>query len=129
MNNSNLEVIIMVGLPASGKSTIAKVNYTSYYLISLDEIENHSREIEEALIEENLAKGNSIVIADTNLTHEIRVGHIKIARKYNAYIVAVYLDIPIEQILKRNRNREEPVPDATIFRMKKELELPTYAEG
>lgn len=129
MENRVPEVIIMVGLPASGKSTIAKINYPSYYLISLDEIENHSREIEEALIEENLAKGNSIVIANTNLTREIRTRYVGIAKKYNAYLVAVYLDIPIEQILKLNLNREKPVPDATIFKMKKELELPTYDEG
>ncbi len=38
-----LEVVIMVGLPASGKSTIAGINYPSHQLISLGEIKNHDR--------------------------------------------------------------------------------------
>ncbi len=124
-----LEIVIMVGLPASGKSTIARINYPSHELISLDEIQNHDRKIEEQLIEENLARGKSLVICDTNLTREIRTKHIQIARKYNAHITAVYLHIPIEESLKRNYSRPKPVPVATIYKMKNVLELPSRDEG
>lgn len=129
MQDEELEVVLMVGLPASGKSTIAKINYPYHRFISLDEIGNHSRSVEEELIEQNLAKGNSVVVADTNLTREIRAKHIQIARKYNAHASAVFLNLPIDVILKRNGNREKPIPEASIFKMRNDLELPSYDEG
>ena len=129
MQNKQLEVVIMVGLPASGKSTIAKSNYPSYQIVSLDAIHNHDRKLEEQMIEENLAKGNSLVICDTNLTREIRARHIETAKKYNAYITAVFLNLPIDIILKRNFDRGFKVPDVAIFKMRDELERPRYDEG
>jgi len=128
MTNKKLEVIIMIGLPASGKSTFAKLNYPSHGLISLDEMK-HNRKREEEFIEENLSKGTSLIISDTNLTHKIRTKHISIAKKYNAYTTAVFLNLPVDFILQRNRNREKPVPEASIYRMRKKLELPSYDEG
>ncbi len=127
--DDDLEVVIMIGLPASGKSTIAKISYPHYQIISLDEIENNSRRIEEDMILQNLVKGKSVVIADTNLTRETRARLIEIAKEYNVHIVGVFLNFPRDLILKRNRNREEPVPDSVIFKMQNELELPSYDEG
>ena len=129
MQNKQLEVVVMVGLPASGKSTIAGLNYPSHQIISLDKMEHPIREKEQELIEQSLAKGNSVVICDTNITREIRARHIETAKKYNAYLVAVFLNLPIEVILKRNYNREIKVPDLAIFKMRDELERPGYDEG
>ncbi len=129
MQNKQLEVVVMIGLPASGKSTIARLNYPAYQIISLDEIENPTREKEQELIEQSLAKGNSVVICDTNLTREIRARHIETAKKFNAYLVAVFLNLPLEVIRKRNYNRESKIPDVAIFKMRDELERPRYDEG
>jgi bifunctional polynucleotide phosphatase/kinase len=129
MSDKILEVVIMIGLPGSGKSTLAKLNYASYELISLDEIANHERRKEQELIEENLRNGKSVVVCDTNLTREIRGGHITIASKYNTRKIGIFLHFHLDTILLHNSSREKAVPDASIFKMQQELELPSYDEG
>lgn len=123
-----MEVIITVGLPASGKSTYAKQNFPNYTIISLDQL-HHDRRKEQELIEEELKKGNSIVIDDTNATEKIRAEHIKLAKKYDARIIALHLDYPIPYVIHQNEKREKPLPKAAIFKVNKELDAPAYYEG
>jgi predicted kinase len=89
-----MEIVLMVGLPSSGKTTYAKENYPSYTFVSLDEIPRHNRKLELELVEENLLKENSVVIADTNATREVRVEYVKLAKKFGAKLITVYIDYP-----------------------------------
>ncbi len=124
-----MEVVIMVGLPASGKKEYAKKHYPNYTLISLSQIPNYDRKKEQGLIVENLEKRNSIVIADINASEETRAKHISLAKKYNAKIICVHLDYPIPFVLHRNKMRKNAIPESAIYKWNSELNAPSYYEG
>jgi len=119
----------MVGLPGCGKTTFCKKYLPNHVRICLDEIENNDRYKEIEIIEENLNKGNNIVVDDTSLTKEIRAGHILRARKFNAKIKAVFFNYSILRIRIQNSEREKQVQERVLFRMKKQLVPPTKDEG
>ncbi len=124
-----MEVVILVGIAGSGKTTVCKKLFPHHKRISLDEIKRHNRTKEYKLIEQNLQQENSIVIDDTNLTRFIRKSHLRRVKKYNPSIVAVFLDYSIQRIQMQNSKRERQLPDHVLFRMKKQLEPPSYDEG
>lgn len=119
----------MIGLPGCGKSTFARRKYTSYRIISLDNIPNHSRKKEQQEIEENLMKGKSIVIADTNATKKIRAEHINLAKKYGASVIGIFFDYPVHYVIDQNEKRLTPVHKAGVFKINKILERPRKEEG
>lgn len=119
----------MVGIAGSGKTAIAKRLFPNHKRVSLDEIHNSDREVEYSIIKQNLDNGNNVVIDDTNLTKNIRFRHIELAKKHHAKIKAIFLDLPLWIIQEQNKRRENPLPDSALFRMQKQLEIPTEVEG
>ena len=125
----NMEVVLMVGIAGSGKTTISKILFPEHKRVSLDEISNSNREVESQTIQKHLENEDNIVIDDTNLTRDIRARHIKLAKTYSARITAVFVDLPLWMIQKQNQNREKPLPDGALFKMRKQLEPPSEDEG
>ena len=119
----------MVGISASGKTTISNKLFPKHVHISLDKIPYSNRDIENTLIEENLLEKNNIVIDDTNLTRKIRSKIITLAKKYNAQINAVFIDLPMCKIQINNINRETPLDEVVLYAQKKQLEEPCEDEG
>ena len=119
----------MVGISASGKTTISNKLFPKHVHISLDKIPHSNRDIENTLIEENLLEKNNIVIDDTNLTKKIRSTHIDFAKKYNAEINVCFIDIPMWKVQLNNRTREKTLHESILFKMKKQLEEPHMDEG
>ena len=149
---------VMVGLPASGKTTAAKKNCDNAYPhsaihISRDEIrysllknyeEYFSREKEVFniyikkiinAIKENI---NFIYIDATHLTESSRkkllnnivskIGDIGLLKKYDLEFIV--MNTPILSCYDRNKNRSgiERVPDSVIFNFKKNMVNPTLEE-
>ena len=73
-NNNSKEVVIMIGSPGSGKSSIAKNNLSNYKLICGDTFRNTKSMINEA----NKFKNESIIFDGTNGTKK---------KKINVYII------------------------------------------
>ena len=124
-----MELIILIGIAGSGKTTFCKKIFPNHVHISLDEIQDHSRQIEFKTLEENLASGNDIIIDDTNLTKSIREQFISKAKKYNSEIKGVFFDLSMSRIQMQNSKREKPLPDSVLFKQKKRLESPSKDEG
>ena len=101
-----MEMVMMVGIPASGKTTWCKMALPRHVRISLDEIKNSNRKIEDRMIEDELRRGNNIVIDDTNLTAEIRQRHISVAKRYGAKVNVVFLDVDIQKAHRQNAMRD-----------------------
>jgi len=129
-----MELVIMIGLQASGKTTLARSRFgQAYCYVSKDLLKNNSRPArrQRQLIEEALHQGLSVVVDNTNPTIEERRELIDLGRLYNAEITGYFFAVHLKQCLERNRAREGKarVPDIAIFATLKKLTRPSYAEG
>lgn len=123
-----LTVFMMIGLPASGKSYIAKQLYGDLPLVSKD-LCNGSKAKERKQLEDLLAEGKDVVVDDTNYNAKNRAEIIGIAEKYGADVIGVYVKVSKEKALERNKVRENKVPAAAIHSIAKNFEEPELSEG
>jgi predicted kinase len=129
-----MELIIMIGLQASGKSTFARSRFgTTHQYVSKDLLRGKSNlaRKQHQLIEAALQQGLSVVVDNTNPTREVRKELIDLGRLYAAEIIGYYFAVQVEQCLERNRAREgvARVPDVAIFATLKRLTRPSDTEG
>ncbi|HEY9743531.1 MAG TPA: AAA family ATPase [Coleofasciculaceae cyanobacterium] len=129
-----MELVIFIGLQASGKSTFFhKYFSTTHEHVSKDLMRNNKNPARRQLqlIEGALQAGRSVVVDNTNPTLEDRVSLIQIGCTYEAQIIGYYFKSQVKQCLERNRQRlgKAQVPDVAIYTTIKKLVRPTYAEG
>ena len=128
------ECVILIGLPASGKTTFYRARFAETHShVSKDLLPNNRRSDrrQEELIAESLAKGRSVVVDNTNATVEVRAPLMALARTHGATVVGYYFATEAADALRRNRTRQgrERVPDVAIFAIRKRLEPPSLHEG
>lgn len=128
------ELVILVGLPGAGKSTFYRERFAATHVhVSKDALKNGRRPAarQQALIQQALSDGRSLVVDNTNVTPEERAELIALARNFGARVVAYYFDSSARECLARNRAREgrARVPNAGFFAMAKRLVRPDLAEG
>jgi len=127
----------MVGIPGSGKSTIAN-QIPNTVVISSDairkelygaeEIQGNGKQVFDLVykrIGEELAKGNDVVFDATNLTPRAR----KAVFRFSAEHIAVYVRTNLNTCLARNSARFRTVPKEIIFKMNGRLIPPSKLEG
>jgi predicted kinase len=132
--SSNLECIILIGLPGAGKSTFYRERFAAGHShISKDLWPNASgREArQQKLIDELLAGGRSIVVDNTNPTAAERARIISAAKTRGARIIGYFFDISTRAAVARNANRtgRGKVPNVAIFTTAKRLQSPKLTEG
>lgn len=135
---------MLVGLPASGKSTYAQElsKRTNAIICSSDTIreelygdENTQANNEEVFqvlhnrIKENLRNNKSVIYDATNISYKRRMNFLtqlkNIECKKNCYVIAR----PYEFCLKANKERKRIVPKESIKRMYMNFDIPYYNEG
>lgn len=133
-------LIITRGLPASGKTTFAREwvaeDPDNRVLVEKDEIRkrselfqggvyNHKRGDESIVVQErdrliivSLSQGKSVISSDTNL-HQPHITQMSaIAKAHNADIKVVsFLDVPLKELIERDKKRENSVGEQVIRRM------------
>jgi predicted kinase len=128
-----MELIIFIGLQASGKSTFFRQQFaTTHEHISKDLMPRKGKEQrQQQLIETALEAGKSIVVDNTNPSPIERASIIDRGKRYQATIIGYYFSSVIEECMQRNRQREGKalVPDVGFYTTVKKLEKPDYAEG
>ena len=144
MNNNSIECFLLVGLPASGKSTFSKRLAASKnaVIISTDSIrkilykdeskQGNWKEIERVLHESifnSISKGQSVIIDATHTVKEHRKILINLSNQINW--TCYFLKTDKQTCIKRNLERSRTVPKHVIESMANQLELtpPTRAEG
>lgn len=128
------DCIILIGLPASGKSSFYREHFAgSHDHVSKDMLSHsrHKDRRQEKLVSASLSRGRSLVIDNTNPSVSIRAPLIALAKTYGARVIGYFFLSEAGDALRRNRARQgtERVPDVAIFAARKRLEPPTFTEG
>lgn len=128
------ELIIFVGLQASGKSTYYRTHLAATHVhVSKDLMKNvRNREIRQRqMIGDALAAGRSVAVDNTNPTPALRAPLIEIGRRHGARVAAFYFELPLKMAIARNHAREGKgrVPDVALFVTARKLVAPAPEEG
>lgn len=147
------KVVILKGLPASGKSSYARKwvseDPDNRVMVEKDEIRknsqlfkdgvyNHKRGDErlvirerDHLIREALSQGKSVISSDTNLARKHSKAISKIAREFGASVgIKEFLDVPLAELIRRDAERENSVGEQAIRKMFHMFvkKMPTFLE-
>lgn len=133
------EVILMSGLPGTGKDTYIGKNFPDLPMVSLDKIRERlsisptdkqapvvAAAEEEA--REYLRRKQPFIWNATCTSVEIRAKQISLFEQYGASVRTVFLETEWEEELRRNAGREAVVPQPVIEKMLTRLEIPERHE-
>lgn len=139
------KLIMLIGLPASGKTSFTKTLQCSYKNDDIEIISSDAIRKELFGSEEEQKYNNKVfeevykrarfsiqhkkitVIDATNLNRKRRINFIKTMPKCE--VEAIVFAIPFEECCKRNAARERVVPQSAMEKMYRSFQPPHYAEG
>jgi len=136
--------IMMVGLPASGKSTYAKelsekenaIIHSSdsirKELYGDESIQGDNHKIFRLLhsrIKEDLKAGKNVIYDATNINSKRRRGFLTELNNIDCDKICVIVAIPYEECLRRNSLRDRKVPEEVIKKMYLNWNTPYWFEG
>ena len=134
------EVIMLSGLPGTGKDTFIKANYSNLPVITLDDIRKELKILptdNQGLVvakaneraKELLRKKQPFIWNATNITTDIRKLLIPLFEDYGARVKIVFLETEWNEELRRNASRKAEVPKHAIEKMLSRLEIPEPFEA
>jgi predicted kinase len=123
------ELVVMSGLSGVGKSSYIKAHYPEHTVVSLDELrgeigknrQDHSNEdkvLQKARLSLKtlLAKKQKVVYDSTNIRSDFRDKVLTIGHNYDALTRLVFLTDSIENIVKRDKERDHTVGENIIVK-------------
>ena len=140
---SGRELIVLCGLPGSGKSTHTRKKWgDTHVVICADEFrkvytgkdfdlsaEHMVQLMVSTTVEVLLRRSMPVVIDMTSLTIKSRRRWIDLAKKCDAPVRCVWMDVATSVCLERNARRERRVPVDVIDAMAKRFIHPLCGEG
>lgn len=138
-----MKVFIMIGVPGSGKSTIAKEIAEKYNakILSSDKIREELFGSEDcqskgwlvfstlySRAREYLMKNENIIIDATSINRKARKQIFSNLKDFDFEKIAIVKEVPIEVAKERNKSRDRVVPDAVIENFYARYEKPTKEE-
>lgn len=129
-----MELVILIGLQASGKSTFRRLRFdATHVVVSKDLFRNnrHPARRQAQLVREALEAGRSVVIDNTNPTVESRAPLIAEARAHGASVSGYYFESSVADCVERNARRagRARVAEVGLYATAKLLVRPRRVEG
>ena len=140
---NDIKMILLVGLPASGKSYKARELTQEYdaEIFSSDALReelfgdvNHQADNNKLFIElhrrikECLKTGKSAIYDATNINYKRRMAFIQEIKNISCEKICVLMATPYEECLRRNAERERKIPEEVIKRMYMNFNIPYWYE-
>jgi putative nucleotidyltransferase with HDIG domain len=133
-------VLLMSGLPGSGKDTWLERRGPNWPVVSLDAIreelnisptDNQGKVIEAARERARvyLRTGRNFIWNATNISSRIRAKSLSLFLEYGAHVEIVYLEQDPQVLESHNRDRPNMVPWPAVERMLGKWEVPTLTEA
>ena len=142
--DNKLCLYMMIGLPASGKTTCANnivktlsgegrqiVRVSNDSIGKLMTGHNFCKNAggfilasTELFVRYILSQGVNVVLDNTSLTVFSRSKWFDIAREYNADVIGYFLNLSLDVCIERNKTRKESVPEEVIREMFDKMEIP-----
>jgi len=119
--------IMLMGPPATGKSTFYSNNLSEYSLYSQDIYKTKAKLVKELL--KDLLINKTVVIEGLLYTKEMREHYISIGKSHNYKIHLIFLNNDINKCKKNNDNRVNKVPGIVYSKYIKYFEEPTENEN
>lgn len=139
-DDTRFEVVLMAGLPGSGKDTWIAHHLPNWPVVSLDLVRQSlgvapdreqgavvaaAKEAARVLMRAQ----RSFVWNATNTTQRMRRQLIGFFVPYGARVRIVYVEAPFAELLRRNEGRARPVPEAVLRRLAARLDVPDVTEA
>lgn len=119
------EVILMIGYPGSGKTTYAK-SLSNYHRVDGDQLKTAAAMKREAA---KYIQSKSVIFDCLSSTVKKRAEFIEFAKKQGLPVRAIWMKTSMEESMRRNKEREAPVPNVVFYVYKKNFVPPSLEEG
>jgi len=138
------KLIMMVGLPGSGKSTKAQELSKEYNavihssdkireeLFGIADVQDDNEFVFQTLhkrIKSDLREDKNVIYDSTNINYKRRMAFLQEIKKIECEKIAILMATPYKDCLENNLKRERKVPEEIIVRMYKNFYIPQYYEG
>jgi predicted kinase len=149
-----LDVLLVCGLPGSGKSYFCRSHFQSsgrlrvnrkeirrllYEMFSFGKKWSESdfnssdeflvKHVERKIIEHLLQNRKKVLLDNTSVSAASRKSYVAIAQAMHKTIGMIFLDVPARRCLEQNRLRADPVPDMVISNLAAAIDPPRTEEG
>jgi putative nucleotidyltransferase with HDIG domain len=139
-DRSRCEVVLLSGLPGSGKDTYARDHLAHWPMISLDALRTAldapPSGAQGAVIAEARERARAYLRTEagfvwnaTNISRRLRAGLIDLFVAYGARVRLVYLEAPYRILQQRNQTRNQALPAKALLRLACALEVPDPTEA
>ncbi len=139
-DDTEFDVLLMSGLPLAGKDSWIEKNGMGMPVISLDGIREQlgipptkgSGRVVQAAVEQArilLRQKKPFIWNATNIIQETRQKLIGLFAGYGARVHILYLEVPYQELLARNRKRARYIPEHALEEMIRKLEVPAPWEA
>eukprot|EP00759_Apiculatamorpha_spiralis_P025663 PhF_6_TR29068/c0_g1_i1/m.42362 len=132
----NQEIVLLMGPPASGKSSFTATYFEPYGYVSVNQDTLKTRDKCVEIVELALRAGASAVVDNMNFTRDVRKVYIDLATKYQVDIRVLLLDTPKPIVEHNNKVRErrtcgfvKAIPFAVYANYSNNVAKPLESEG